>query len=88
VEEVMINRLKNKRIEIRKKLNGNFRVFYGSQELNYVPVMEYINPRKTLNCKEKLAWNQGKGGHPGTNHPWKRFGYQIPLSNRLGRAVI
>jgi Helix-turn-helix domain len=88
VEEAMINRLRNKKIEIRQKLDGTFRIFYDSQELKYLPVMEYVSPQRVLDCKEKLVWNQARGNYPRTNHPWKKYGYQIPLSNHLARPGI
>jgi hypothetical protein len=88
VEETMINRLRNKKIEIRQKLNGTFRIFYGDRELKCVPVLEYVSQQRVFDCKEKLVWNQGRGGHPGKDHPWKKYGYQIPLSNCLKRSCV
>jgi transposase len=88
LENRMINRLKNKKIEIRQKDNGTFKIFYDNKELKYAPVTEYVSEQRVLDHKEKLAWEPAKTSHPGSNHPWKKYGYQIPLSNHLKRMRI
>lgn len=85
VEETMINRLKNKKIEIRQKANGTFRIFYGDNELKYVPVLEYISKQRIPDCKGELVWEPVKNYKPGLDHPWKKYGHQMSLSNRFKR---
>ena len=81
----MINRLKNKKIEIRQKKDGTFRVYYGEKELKYIPVSEYINNQKS---KEELKWNRERGGYSRADHPWKKYGYQWALSKKLKEAMV
>lgn len=81
LEPFMINRLKNKKIEIRQKYDGTFRVFQGERELRYVARIEYFD-RQVLDSKEKLVWHPGRGGHPTENHPWKKYSYPEMMSNR------
>jgi hypothetical protein len=87
LEPPAINRLRNKTIEIRRKGDESFRVFYNDIELKYMPIKEYIRP-EVLDCKEKLVWKPGRGGHPTVNHPWKRYGYQVGLGNKLKHMEI
>lgn len=82
LEPSMINRLKNKKVEIRQKGDGTFRVFLGDRELNYMPLTEFIEKR-ALNSKEKLMWMPKREWHPGQEHPWKKYGYQWALSKKM-----
>lgn len=83
LETKMIERLKNKKIEIRQR-HGKIRFFYGEHELKCIPLKEYIKQEK-LDSKTKLVWKPGKINYSRVSHPWKKYGYQIPLSNQLNR---
>ena len=74
LESTMINRLQNKKIEIRQNNNDTFRVFYGNHELKYAP-MEYMDDRKILNGKEKITWKTKTRYSPPDDHPWKTRAY-------------
>jgi hypothetical protein len=83
LEPSLINRLKNKRIEIRQKQDETIRIFYNDKELKCIPALEYNNDLIVLDSKEKLVWYPNQGGHPIKNHPWKRYAYQWALSKQL-----
>ena len=70
----MVNRLQNKRVEIRRSQDDTIRVFYGNKELKYV-CAEYVTEHKTLDNKEKLTWKPKNTYHPPLTHPFKRYGY-------------
>jgi len=82
LETSMINRLRNKKIEIRSQLGGSFRVFYGDKELKYIPIEESINRRDSLDVKEKLVWKTKEVWHPDISHPWKKHSYEMPLKKQ------
>ena len=87
----MVNRLKNKKIEIRTVSEGTMRVFYAGKELSFIPIKDYIVEQTILDCKDKLVWKPGRGGNakPKDNsHPWKKYGYQIKLRNELKRMAV
>jgi hypothetical protein len=90
LETSMVNRLRNKKIEIRTSLEGKMRVFYEDKELSYMPLMQYRDKHTILDCKEKLLWQPGRGNtHPqGNDHPWKKYGYQLRRSNELKRRHV
>ena len=89
LERSIVNTLKNKKIEIRQKHDGSFRVFYNDKELKYVPIMEY-DDHMELDSKEKLVWNPHRGGRPGMDHPWKKYAFQLALSKqqRQNRVMV
>lgn len=76
------NRLKGKKVEIRHKSDGTFRVFYNGMELRYMPIEEFIEQRE-LNTKEKLVWKPKKEWHQSKEHPWKKYWYQWTLSEEI-----
>lgn len=78
IEPAIVNRLVNKKIEIRQRSDGKeFKVFYGDQELRYKPLCERVS-HNIIDAKEKLIWKQGRGNHHHSNaHPWKKYGYQL-----------
>lgn len=82
MEPNMINRLKCKKIEVRQNHSEELRVFYENKELRFVPIEESIGEKIILDCKEKIFWAPEKG------HPWKRYGYQLPLSNKLKQMRV
>ena len=84
-QPAMINRLKNKRIEISQAFNGVFRVFYEGKELNYKPLTEYVDGQEPLN---KLIWNHVRGGHPRVDHPWKKYAYQMALEKKIRQMEL
>lgn len=82
LESPMSNKLRKQKVEVRQKMDGSFKIFYKNQELKYVPVEEYQD-KNIIDAKERLIWNPGKGWKPDWAHPWKRYGYQIPLGNQI-----
>lgn len=86
VEPLMINRLKRKRILIRQKYDGSLKVFFDDKELKYMLAEECIDDRKLLDIKEKQIWVSNPGGHPGTHHPWRIYGNQMRLANKLSKS--
>ncbi len=78
MEPAIPNRLKKQKIEVRWKQDGGFRLFFKDKELKYIPVGEYTE-KTILNSKEKLVWNPGRGGKPGSNHPWRMHGHYLDL---------
>lgn len=83
VETSKAKNLRRRKVEVRQKTDGTIKIYFEGKELSYVPIEVYQDEHKVLNCKEKLLWKPGRGGHPGTQHPWKRYAYQLPLGNRL-----
>lgn len=88
LESTMINRLKNKKIEIRQKQDGTFKIYYGDKELKYVSMKEYTDPKEVLDCKKKLEGMRDKRSCLRTDHPWRKYGYQIARRNQLRRLGI
>lgn len=82
MEPQMINRLKNKRVEIRQRNDGRIRIFYGQQELKYMIAEEY-EEHKILDYKDKSVWKPKKEWHPGRDHPWKNLDERAKLLNRV-----
>lgn len=82
LESNNINRLKNKKIEIRQKNDGTFKVFYEHKELKYILLEEYIE-KEVLNAKEKLMWEPKNRYTPNRQHPWKGYSYNMSCKNKL-----
>ena len=82
LESPMSNKLRKQKVEIREKQDGSFKIFYKNQELKYVPIGEYQD-KNIMDAKDRLVWNPSTGGKPEFTHPWKRYGYQIPLGNHI-----
>lgn len=87
LEISMINRLRNKKIEIRQKSDGTFRVFYNERELKYKPLKKCIDDR-VMDCKDLLVWNEGRGGKPKPDHPWKKYAYRWELEKQLKQKKV
>ena len=84
----MVNRLNKKKVEIRQKSDGTFRVFFGNKELQYKPIKELSN-RETLDVKEKLVWETREIWHPDISHPWKKRSYERLLhKQKLKEAMV
>jgi hypothetical protein len=64
---------------------GEIEVYYRGKQLKTGEVNEEIHSKKVLDYKDKNIWEPRKEYKPSENHPWKKFGYQIPLSNRIKR---
>lgn len=86
LEPSIEHKLKKQKVEVRYNRDDGFRLFYKDKELKYILSEEYME-KKVLDCKDKLIWNP-RGGHPPKNHPWKQYGYQVGLSNRLRKMEI
>ncbi len=89
LDTTMVNRLKNKKIEVRQKDEDKIRIFYGKRELNYVPLMEW--DKQVLNNKERLFWKTGRGtcgGHPKADHPWKQYPYPWDSSKKVKKEAM
>jgi hypothetical protein len=82
MESPLTHKLGKKKIEVREKIDGTFRLFFNNKELKYVPVEEY-QEKKILDSKEKLIWNPTYKVKPESTHPWKKYGYQMQLSNKI-----
>jgi hypothetical protein len=82
LEPLMVNRLRNKKVEIRQKSDGTFRVFHNGKELRYMPIEEFVEQR-VLDVKEKLMWQPKREWHPSREHPWKKYWYQWALSKKV-----
>lgn len=88
VEPEMVNRLKRQKIEVREKVDGTLRMFYKDKELKYVALNEFYEDKIVVDSKGKMIWEPSEVYHPGTSHPWKKYGYQIPLSNKLRKLRV
>lgn len=84
LEENMANRLRKKKVIVIERLDGSIEVFYQGKLLKSDLAEQVIKRRIPLDSKEKILWKPSPK-KPGKNHPWKKFGYQIPLSNRICR---
>lgn len=74
LEPTLLNRLRNKRVEIRKRSDGLLRVFCDEKELRYIPLEQFIED-SAIN-KERLIWTRGRGrprAPQNINHPWKKY---------------
>jgi hypothetical protein len=90
LEQNMTNRLKKKKVSVIERLDGSIEVYYQNRLLKSGLAEQIINERKSLDYKEKILWrpSQLKSRN---DHPWKKFGYQIALSNqikKMERSVI
>jgi Helix-turn-helix domain len=79
-------RLRGKKITVRLRSDGVIKVYFKCKELKYEALDECLEEKLILNSKEKLAWVPNSRTHPSNNHPWKKYGYQIPLKNKLSKA--
>ena len=82
LESPISNKLRRQKVEVRQKMDGSFKIFYKNQELKYVPIEEYED-KNIMSAKDRLVWNPSKDRKPDSTHPWKKYGYQIPLGNRI-----
>lgn len=88
IETSSVNRLKNKKIEVRQKQDGTIRVFHNEKELSFIRAEDYIDEHVILDYKEKLRWNLQRGGHPSSDHPWKKYAYQWELCKQLKQLEV
>lgn len=72
LETLMINRLKNKQIEIRQEIGGIFKVFYLDKELKFLPLKECYE-RVALDIKNKKIIGQIYKGNHNKKHPWRIY---------------
>jgi len=87
LEPNMINRLKYKKVNVIERKNGKLEVYYRGKLLKTalaVEVESEARESKILDYKDKNLWKP-RGGMPSKDHPWKKYGYQIPLSNEIRR---
>lgn len=84
METNMVNRLKGKKISVVQEESGSVRVYFMSKQLKVVPLEEVIEKRKVLDCKSKILWKP-KSRPKKSDHPWKKYGYQIALSNKISK---
>ena len=89
LEYSQCNRLKNKKIHVKQRFNGEVKVFYEGKELR-CELLSELEGKRILDVKTKVVWNENKKWRPSEDHPWKKYGYQLALSNRLKQmeAVI
>lgn len=78
LESSMINRLRNKQIEIRQKMDGTIRVFYKDIELRFIRAEEFIDEYNILENKKKMEW-KSRGHSQTIDHPWKRYDYDARM---------
>jgi transposase InsO family protein len=73
---------KNARIEIRKQLDGELRMFFKDKELKYVRFDEIIYKEQTKDLKwETREWKSRKA-----THPWKDKAYNIRMKEKKIRG--
>lgn len=84
LEEHMANRLGKKRVNVIERLDGSIEVFYRGKLLKCALAEQVMSKRKLLDCKDKFLWKPATT-KPGKNHPWRKFGYQIALSNQISK---
>ncbi len=87
LEPNMINRLKYKKVNVIERKNGKIEVYYRGKLLKTAfaeEVESEARESKILDYKDKNLWKP-RGGMPSKDHPWKKYGYQIPLSNEIRR---
>ncbi len=82
MESPITNKLEKQKVEVRQKLDGSFKLFFKDKELEYVPAVEY-EEKKIIDAKDKLVWKPSNKVNPKSNHPWKKYGYQVELSNKI-----
>lgn len=82
LESPISNKLIKQKVEVRQKIDGSFKIFFKDKELKYIPIEEY-QEKTIVDTKEILVWNQCRGGKPQSDHPWKKYSYQVELSNRI-----
>ena len=58
------------------------KVFFKGKELKFVLEKSLPAKPKILDIKEIKVYKP-RGGKPKDDHPWKKFGYQIALSNKI-----
>lgn len=76
MEPQIVNRLINKKIEVRQAFDGKIRVFWGDKELRYVSCEEYVDDHRILDSKGKMVWKTRGAKHQSRNHPWKGYKYK------------
>jgi len=82
LEAEMKNRLKGSKVDVIEHNSGEIEVYYKGKLLKTSLIEEATQERMILDHKEKAFWKP-KGYKPGANHPWRKYGYQIPLANEL-----
>jgi len=78
----MIHRLKSQKVSVIEKKNGVIEVYYKGRLLNSAPAEEVVSEKKILDYKDKILWKPDSE-KPKKDHPWKKYGYQIALSNKI-----
>jgi hypothetical protein len=87
VEPEMINRLRRKKIDIRIRIDGTFKVYYDNKILKHEDLYNIIEKTPTINFKEKMIWEPKQKTKPKLQHPWKQQSYNEMLM-RKDRKVI
>ncbi len=78
-----LRRVKGRKIEVRLTKKGKMRVFMGPQEVKFLPLDEIYEKPKSYSKKEVNQWKPKAKKAPSKRHPWKMYGYQIPVGNHL-----
>lgn len=71
LEPKKINRLMNKRVEIRQT-SDHIRVFYEGKELKYALMSEWFD-KQLLNSKQIIVWKDHARRAPAKDHPWRKY---------------
>jgi len=82
MEPNMVNRLKKKRVSVIERNGGAIEVYYQGKLLASAPAEEVVCEKRILDYKDKILWKP-KPQSPKKSHPWKKYGYQIHLSNKI-----
>lgn len=82
LESNMVNRLKYKKVNVIRKIDGAIQVYYQGKFLRSAFAEDIISKRQVLDHKDKILWKP-RQKRPNKNHPWRKCGHQTALSRKI-----
>lgn len=75
MEADMINRLKFKKVNVIRMMDGQIEIYYQGKLLKSVLADQIVLEEKILDYKDKNLWKPRRINKPGPNHAWKKQQY-------------
>lgn len=85
LEPNMTHRLKGKKVNVIESKDGALRIYYRDGLLRSELAERVIAEDRVMDYKDKILWEPKGGTKPKKDHPWKKYGYRLLLSNKIKR---